>query len=191
MSNTSLEKFGSSVKSMMPSYIHYSSLINNELVLVTDPQSVDRVLFFLKYYTNSLYGELVDVAGVDYPQRVNRFEVVYQLLSIHFNSRVRVKVITDDTLPVNSVIEVYRSAGWLEREVWDLYGVFFSNHPDLRRILTDYGFEGHPLRKDFPLCGYLEVRYDEEQKRVVAEPLEMTQEFRSFDFISPWESKSR
>jgi NADH-quinone oxidoreductase subunit C len=133
----------------------------------------------------------MDVCGVDYPDRDERFEVVYNLLSLKLNQRVRVKVTTDEDSPVPSVTGVFRSAGWYERETWDLYGIFFSDHPDLRRLLTDYGFEGHPLRKDFPLTGYVEVRYDDEQKRVVYEPVRLTQEFRTFDFLSPWEGMTR
>jgi NADH-quinone oxidoreductase subunit C len=134
---------------------------------------------------------LVDVCGVDYPSREERFEVVYNLLSLRQNHRVRVKVTTDEDTPVPSVAEVFSSANWFEREVWDLYGVFFADHPDLRRILTDYGFEGHPLRKDFPMTGHVEVRYDDEDKRVVYEPVRLPQEFRSFDFLSPWEGAPR
>jgi NADH-quinone oxidoreductase subunit C len=131
--------------------------------------------------------QLIDICGVDYPERAERFEVVYHLLSLRYNSRVRIKVLTDEKTPVPSVQHVYSAAGWFEREAWDLYGIKFSGHPDLRRILTDYGFEGHPLRKDFPLTGYVEVRYDEEQRRVVYEPVKLPQDFRNFDFLSPWE----
>jgi len=131
------------------------------------------------------------VCGVDYPEREKRFEVVYNLLSLKHNRRIRVKVMTDETGPIPSVVGVFSAAGWFERETWDLYGIFFSDHPDLRRILTDYGFEGHPLRKDFPLTGYVEVRYDQEQKRVIYEPVKLTQDFRTFDFLSPWEGMTR
>lgn len=131
--------------------------------------------------------QLMDVAGADYPDRPMRFDVVYNLLSLRHNWRVRVKVQTDESSLVPTVTGVYNSAGWFEREVWDLFGVRFSGHPDLRRILTDYGFEGHPLRKDFPLTGYVEVRYDSEQRRVVYEPVKLPQDFRNFDFLSPWE----
>ena len=133
------------------------------------------------------FQQLLDVCGVDFPDRRERFEVVYHLLSMTRNARVRVKVTTDEATPVPSVVSVYPSADWFEREAFDMYGVLFSDHPDMRRILTDYGFQGHPLRKDFPMTGYVEVRYDEEQKRVVYEPVKLTQEFRSFDFLSPWE----
>ncbi len=130
---------------------------------------------------------VLDVTAVDYPQRDERFEVVYHLLSLKHNQRIRVKLAAGEETPVPSVTEVFNSANWLEREAWDMYGIYFSGHPDLRRLLTDYGFEGHPLRKDFPLTGYVEVRYDEDQKRVVYEPVKLSQEFRSFDFMSPWE----
>ena len=133
------------------------------------------------------FQQLLDVCGADYPDRVERFEVVYHLLSLTRNARVRVKVSTDEVKPVDTVTGVYPSAGWFEREAYDMYGVVFAGHPDMRRLLTDYGFEGHPLRKDFPMTGYVEVRYDEEQKRVVYEPVKLTQEFRTFDFLSPWE----
>ena len=129
----------------------------------------------------------LDVCGADYPDRAERFEVVYHLLSLTRAARVRVKVSTDEVKPVPSVSSVYPSAGWFEREAFDMYGMIFSDHPDMRRILTDYGFQGHPLRKDFPMTGYVEVRYDEEQKRVIYEPVKLTQEFRQFDFLSPWE----
>jgi NADH-quinone oxidoreductase subunit C len=134
-----------------------------------------------------LFKELVDLCGVDYPERERRFEVVYHLLSLKNNQRIRVKVETDESTPVPSVVELFSTAGWFEREAWDMYGIYFADHPDLRRILTDYGFEGHPLRKDFPLTGHVELRYDDEQKRVVYEPVRLRQDFRTFDFLSPWE----
>ncbi len=133
----------------------------------------------------------MDVTAVDYPSQDLRFQVVYNLLSIQYNSRVRVKTRINEILPVSSATGIYSSAGWWEREVWDMFGIFFSNHPDLRRILSDYGFQGHPLRKDFPLSGYVEVRYDDSEKRVITEPVEIDQEFRYFDFGSPWEQLER
>lgn len=133
------------------------------------------------------FQQLLDVCGVDYPDREERFEVVYHLLSLTRNARVRVKVTTDEVQPVPTIVDVYPAANWFEREAFDMYGMLFSGHPDMRRLLTDYGFEGHPLRKDFPMTGYVEVRYDEEQRRVVYEPVKLTQEFRTFDFLSPWE----
>jgi NADH-quinone oxidoreductase subunit C len=129
----------------------------------------------------------IDICGADYPQRPRRFDVVYHLLSLRHNTRVRVKVQTDAAMPVPSAITVFPAANWYERETYDLYGILFSGHPDLRRLLTDYGFEGHPLRKDFPLTGFVEVRYDQDEARVVYEPVKLTQEFRNFDFLSPWE----
>ena len=134
-----------------------------------------------------LFNQLVDVCGVDWPEREKRFDVVYNLLSLRNNQRVRIKVATDESTPVPSASSLYSSANWFERETYDLYGVWFSDHPDLRRILTDYGFEGHPLRKDFPLTGFVELRWDDVQKRVIYEPVKLAQEFRRFDFMSPWE----
>jgi len=164
-----------------------SKVKNGELTLRVDRDQIVKVLTFLRDDPNCQFKQLMDIAGVDYPERVRRFDVVYNMLSLTGNMRVCVIVETDEETPVPSATELFSSAGWFEREAWDLYGIFFSDHPDLRRILTDYGFEGHPLRKDFPLTGYVEVRYDDEQKRVVYEPVKLIQEFRSFDFLSPWE----
>lgn len=158
-----------------------------ELSLTVKAASIVKVLSFLRDDSGCLFKQLVDVCGVDWPGREQRFDVVYHLLSMKHNQRVRVKVATDEEIPVPSATSVFSSANWFEREVWDMYGVMFADHPDLRRILTDYGFEGHPLRKDFPLTGYVEMRYDDETKRVVYEPVKLTQDFRSFDFLSPWE----
>jgi NADH-quinone oxidoreductase subunit C len=159
----------------------------DELVLRTRPQHICKVLTFLRDDSQCQFRCLVDICGTDYPERELRFDVVYNLLSVQQNTRIRVKVATDEETPVPSATGVFPSANWFERETWDMYGVFFSDHPDLRRLLTDYGFEGHPLRKDFPLTGHVEVRYDDEQKRVVYEPVKLVQDFRSFDFLSPWE----
>lgn len=156
-----------------------------ELTLVAPRERIVEVLASLRDRFG--FQQLIDVCGVDYPDRAERFEVVYHLLSLTRNARVRVKVSTDETTPVPSAVSVYPAADWFEREAFDMYGMLFSDHPDLRRILTDYGFEGHPLRKDFPMTGYVEVRYDEAQKRVVYEPVRLQQEFRNFDFLSPWE----
>ena len=156
-----------------------------ELTLVVSREALLGVMTALK--TRFGFQQVLDVCGADYPDREERFEVVYHLLSLTRNARLRVKVATDEVQPVPSVVEIYPSAGWFEREAFDMYGMLFSGHPDLRRLLTDYGFQGHPLRKDFPMTGYVEVRYDEEQKRVVYEPVKLTQEFRQFDFLSPWE----
>jgi len=162
-----------------------------ELMLTVRRDAIVRALTFLRDDSTVDCKMLVDVCGVDYPDRPERFEVVYNLLSVRQNHRIRVKVTTDEDTPVPSVAEVFSTADWFERETWDLFGVFFSDHPDLRRILTDYGFEGHPLRKDFPLTGYVEVRYDDEAKRVVYEPVKLQQDFRTFDFLSPWEGAER
>jgi len=158
-----------------------------ELMLETTPDKLVSLLTFLKTDTRCLFAELMDVCGVDWPEREKRFDVVYNLLSLRNNQRIRVKVATDEATPVPSAAVVYSSATWFEREAYDLYGIWFSDHPDLRRILTDYGFEGHPLRKDFPLTGFVEMRWDDVQKRVIYEPVKLTQEFRRFDFLSPWE----
>ncbi|MBX6321044.1 MAG: NADH-quinone oxidoreductase subunit C [Rhodospirillaceae bacterium] len=164
-----------------------AEVVRGELVLRCRRPAVVDVMRFLRDDPCCLFKLLVDIAGVDYPDRAERFEVVYHLLSLRHNRRIRVKVTAGEDDPVPSITPVFPNAGWYEREAWDLYGIFFSDHPDLRRILTDYGFEGHPFRKDFPLTGYVELRYDEEQKRVVYSPVQLTQEFRNFDFRSPWE----
>ncbi len=161
----------------------------DELSITVRAPSIVKVMTFLRDDATCRFKQLVDVCGVDWPERELRFDVVYHLLSMKHNQRIRVKVATDEATPVPSVTGVFSSAGWFERETWDLYGVIFSDHPDLRRLLTDYGFEGHPLRKDFPLTGYVEMRYDEDKKRCVYEPVKLTQDFRSFDFLSPWEGQ--
>jgi len=179
-----------SVKSLIllvPKWIQSAVFHKNEGILYVSPEHILPCLSFLRDHMNTQYKGLMDVTAVDYPSRALRFEIVYNLLSIDGNSRVRIKTCVDEVTPVHSSTSLYSSAGWWEREVWDMFGIFFSGHPDLRRILTDYGFEGHPLRKDFPLTGYTEVRYDDSEKRVVTESLELTQEFRYFDFSSPWE----
>lgn len=158
-----------------------------DLTLTVARESVVDVATFLRDDAACRFIGFVDVCGVDYPAREERFDVVYHLMSPHLNQRIRFKVSTDEETPVPSICDVFPGANWFERETYDLYGVLFSGHPDLRRILTDYGFDGHPLRKDFPLTGFVEVRYDEERKRVVYEPVKLTQEFRSFDYLSPWE----
>jgi NADH-quinone oxidoreductase subunit C len=163
------------------------TLAYGELTLLVQPADIVDVLSFLKRDPQCQFVSIIDISGADYPQREKRFDVVYHLLSPRQNKRIRVKIQTDEDTPVPSVTSVYPGADWFERETYDLYGVLFSGHPDLRRLLTDYGFEGHPLRKDFPLTGFVEVRYDDEAKRVVYEPVELRQEFRNFDFMSPWE----
>lgn len=182
-----LKELGNFIADALSAEVIETRVETGELIVLARRENVAKVLMFLRDDSACLFKVLVDVCGVDYPEREDRFEVVYNLLSLRHNQRIRVKVTTDEDTPVPSVVQVYNAAGWFEREAWDLYGVMFSDHPDLRRIMTDYGFEGHPLRKDFPLTGYVEVRYDDEQKRVVYEPVQLTQDFRSFDFMSPWE----
>ena len=158
-----------------------------ELNLYADRDRIREVLTLLRDEPEFRFQQLVDLTCVDWPERIERFDVVYHLLSLTKNERIRVKVRTDEATPVPSIIGVHPCADWFEREAFDMFGVLFADHPDLRRLLTDYGFSGHPLRKDFPMTGYVEVRWDEEQKRVVYEPVALTQEFRQFDFLSPWE----
>jgi NADH-quinone oxidoreductase subunit C len=182
---------GEIVAAAIPDAVLDNSVRNSAAIVAVKRETIVPVLTKLRDDPALHFELLIDIAGVDYPDRPERFDVVYQLLSLKHNRRVRVKLTTDEATPVPSVTGVYSSAGWYERECWDLFGVFFSDHPDLRRLLTDYGFEGHPLRKDFPLTGYVEVRYDEEQRRVVYEPVKLKQEFRSFDFLSPWEGMNK
>jgi NADH dehydrogenase (ubiquinone) Fe-S protein 3 len=182
--------YGKQLINYLPGAIDRAYRENQELTLVVQPSKVYEVLYFLKNHTNSQFKCLTEICGVDFPSRGARFEVVYCLLSLTYNTRIRVKTMVDETTPLESVTIIYSGANWMEREVWDLFGVFFQGHPDLRRILTDYGFDGHPFRKDFPLGGYSETRYDELKKRVVVEPVEFSQEFRSFDFERPWENRT-
>ena len=158
-----------------------------ELTIRCAPETLLGLLQFLRDDDACQFKTLVDICGADYPQRAKRFDVVYHLLSMHRNQRIRIKVEADEQSPVPSAINVWPAANWFEREAFDMYGILFADHPDLRRILTDYGFTGYPLRKDFPLTGFSEVRYDEAQKRVVYEPVRLVQDFRKFDFMSPWE----
>lgn len=159
----------------------------DELTFTVRREGLSRFMNFLNNDANCDFKQLISVCGADYPDHEERFEIIYHLLSLKHNHRIRVKVRTDENTPVESMVSIYSAANWFEREVWDMYGIFFTGHPDLRRILTDYGFEGHPLRKDFPLTGFVEMRYDDTQKRVVYEPVKLTQEYRNFDFVSPWE----
>ncbi len=158
-----------------------------ELTVRVKREAIVRVLTFLRDDAACRFTQLVELCGVDYPERAQRLEIVYHLLSMTLNQRIRVKLTTDEMTPVESVAPLFPTANWFEREAYDMVGVMFDNHPDLRRILTDYGFEGHPLQKDFPLTGFVELRYDEVEKRVVQEPVRLAQEFRRFDFLSPWE----
>ena len=165
-----------------------SYFTGNELVCYLKKSSdLLSVLSCLKYHTEFQFHVLMDLYGVDYPSRSKRYELHYSLLSVTYNQRIRLKIEVESDENVSSICELFPSGNWLEREVWDMYGIFFENHPDLRRILTDYGFEGFPLRKDFPMTGFLEVRYDESEKRILYEPVELTQEYRLFHFLSPWE----
>lgn len=160
---------------------------HGELTVIIERDHIVPVMRFLRDDTQCGFELLVDLCGVDYPERTERFEVVYHMLSMTLNQRIRVKLSTDEDTAVASIVEIFPAANWYEREAFDMYGIQFSGHPDLRRLLTDYGFEGYPLRKDFPLTGHVEVRYDDLEKRVVYEPVELTQEYRNFDFLSPWE----
>ncbi|MDJ0609161.1 MAG: NADH-quinone oxidoreductase subunit C [Kiloniellales bacterium] len=185
--NQALIDLGEYVTAALPEDAARSEVAYDELMVWTEADALIKVLRFLRDDQNCQFKQLTDITAVDFPDREQRFEIVYNLLSLTHNLRIRIKVPADEDSQVPSATAVYSSALWFEREVWDMYGVFFSDHPDLRRLLTDYGFEGHPLRKDFPLTGYVEVRYDEESKRVVYEPVKLVQEYRSFDFMSPWE----
>ena len=182
-----LSTLQASIQSKLGTKLVGSEIIFGELTLHVEPQNILDVLSFLKSDVDCRFVSFIDLCGADYPEREKRFDVVYHLLSPYKNQRVRVKVQTDEAGEVPSAIPVFPAADWFEREVYDLYGVIFSGHPDLRRILTDYGFSGHPLRKDFPVTGHVEVRYDDEKKRVVYEPVKLVQEMRQFDYLSPWE----
>jgi NADH-quinone oxidoreductase subunit C len=183
----SLETFGQMIAGALAGTILHQTVAYGELTLLAAPADIVKVTTFLRDDERCQFWSLLDITAVDWPSRDPRFDVVYHLLSPRKNRRLRVKIGVAEGLPVPSIIEVFPTANWFERETYDLYGVPFDGHPDMRRILTDYVFEGHPLRKDFPLTGYVEVRYDDEQKRVVYEPVRLSQEFRNFDFLSPWE----
>lgn len=179
--------FLNSIIGMLPGWIISYRLTGKELSLEVAPEKLTRLVEFLRDHTGVQYKLLVDQTAVDYPREEKRFEVVYLFLSLQHNSRIRVKTKVDALTPVDSIVELFPAANWFERETWDMFGIFFADHPDLRRILTDYGFDGHPLRKDFPLSGFFEVTYNDSKKRVVLESLQLTQELRYFDFASPWE----
>jgi NADH-quinone oxidoreductase subunit C len=183
----SLRELGEYIAGALGASVLGTSVTLGELTVEVRPADIVKASKFLRDDPNLLFKMLIDVAGVDYPDREKRFDVVYHLLSLKKNIRVRVRAKLGEEEAIASVNDIWPAAQWFEREAYDMYGIFFSDNPDLRRILTDYGFEGHPFRKDFPLTGYIEVRYDEAQKRVVYEPVELRQEFRSFDFLSPWE----
>jgi NADH-quinone oxidoreductase subunit C len=186
-----LKELGKYVQDTLGDAVTVTTMRLGELSVEINRDDVLKVIKFLRDDVNCQFLTLLDVCGVDYPEDDERFEIVYHMLSMTHNNRIRIKLRTDEDTPVASVTSLFSSANWWEREIWDLFGVAFIDHPDLRRILTDYGFEGHPLRKDFPLTGYVEVRYDDAQKRIVYEPVKLTQEFRSFDFLSPWEGVQR
>jgi NADH dehydrogenase (ubiquinone) Fe-S protein 3 len=177
-------KYQQFISSILP--VTNFALKKKELSFFIHANNIIPVFFFLKYHTNCQYKVISDICAVDYLNKLTRFEIVYNLLSIHFNTRIRIKIMINELQSIDSLTSIYKAASWWEREVWDMFGINFSNHPDLRRILTDYGFEGHPLRKDFPLSGYLEVYYNELKKRVVYEPVQLSQKFRLFEFNGSW-----
>jgi NADH-quinone oxidoreductase subunit C len=182
-----LADLGEHVEAGLGAGLEERTLANGELTVVVGGSHLLKAVKFLRDDPRCQFHNLIDICGVDWPERPMRFDVVYHFQSLTLNHRIRLKVRTDETTAVPSLVGLFGAANWFEREAYDLYGIVFSGHPDLRRILTDYGFSGHPLRKDFPLTGFVEVRYDDEAKRVVYEPVRLTQEFRSFDFLSPWE----
>jgi NADH-quinone oxidoreductase subunit C len=185
--DTKLDELGALIAGELASAVTGHHIALGELTVSASAADIVKVATFLRDDSRCQFVSIIDVTAVDWPSRERRFDVVYHFLSPTRNARIRVKVETDETIPVPSIIGVFPGAGWFEREAYDLYGVLFTGHPDLRRLLTDYGFEGHPLRKDFPLTGFVEVRWDDEQKRVVYDPVRLAQEFRNFDFLSPWE----
>jgi NADH-quinone oxidoreductase subunit C len=187
MDDNTLETVGQTIADALAPAVTGYSIAHHELTVAGEARDIISIMRFLRDDPRCLFWSITDVTAVDWPGRQRRFDVVYHLLSPKHNARVRVKVETDEGTAVPSIIEVFPGADWFERETYDLYGVVFSGHPDMRRLLTDYGFEGHPLRKDFPLTGFVEVRYDDELKRVVYAPVRLAQEFRNFDFLSPWE----
>ncbi len=182
-----LDKFGAMIAGALPGAVAGHTIAFDELTITANGADIVAVAKFLREDPRCGFVNIIDITAVDWPSRERRFDVVYHFLSPRLNRRIRVKVEADEVTPIPSLIDVFRGADWFEREVYDLYGVLFTGHPDMRRILTDYGFEGHPLRKDFPLTGFVEVRWDDEQKRVVYDAVRLAQEFRSFDFLSPWE----
>jgi NADH-quinone oxidoreductase subunit C len=182
-----LDKLGETIAGALAGSVLGHWVANDELTVVAAPRDIVKVMTFLRDDERCQFWNFTDVTAIDWPARERRFDVVYHLLSPKLNVRVRVKIEVGEDTAVPSIISVFPGADWFEREVYDLYGVLFTGHPDMRRLLTDYGFEGHPLRKDFPLTGFVEVRYDDEVKRVVYDPVRLAQEFRNFDFLSPWE----
>jgi len=182
-----LQILAAHIEKALPGKVTGHSITHGELTLTAEAASIVEVMTFLREDADCAFFSFVDVCGADYPEREKRFDVVYHLMSPRHVSRVRIKVETDEVTAVPSITGVFPGANWFEREAYDMYGILFTGHPDLRRILTDYGFQGHPLRKDFPMTGFVEVRYDDQEKRVVYEPVKLNQEYRNFDFLSPWE----
>jgi NADH-quinone oxidoreductase subunit C len=187
MDASTLDTLGSDIAAALPNAVLTHTVEHSELTVIAKPQAIVEVMKFLRDNPRCRFVSFIDATAVDYPERPKRFEVVYHLLSPVLNARIRVKVEADEATQIPSIIDIYPGVDWFEREAWDLYGVIFTGHPDMRRLLTDYGFDGHPLRKDFPLTGFVEVRFDDAEKRVVYEPVKLVQEFRKFDFLSPWE----
>jgi NADH-quinone oxidoreductase subunit C len=182
-----LDKLAAYLRDRLGQKLSNAELALGELTITVERDQIPEVIRFLRDDSRCRFGSLIDICGVDYPEREERFDVVYHFLSPWLNHRIRVRTMTNAATPVPSIVSLFPGADWFEREAYDLYGILFSGHPDLRRLLTDYGFQGHPLRKDFPLTGFVELRYDDTQKRVVYEPVKLMQEYRSFDFLSPWE----
>jgi NADH-quinone oxidoreductase subunit C len=185
-----LSDLQAAVLAALPEAVTGTQIAFGELTVTAAAARIVEIVTYLRSDPRWQFVSFIDVCGADYPSREKRFDIVYHLLSPSQNLRIRIKIETDEATPVPSIVDVFPAANWFEREVYDLFGILFSGHPDLRRILTDYGFEGHPLRKDFPMTGFVEVRYDDLEKRVVYEPVQLTQEFRDFDFLSPWEGQS-
>lgn len=187
MKNSSLLiSFSDYLLKIVPKLIKKIYILKSEVIVYVYYKHIFQLIFFLKNHTYTRYNSLSDLCAVDFPNRLWRFEVVYNLLSIDFNSRIRIKAKVDELCSISSIVSILPGSNWYEREIWDLFGIFFFNHPDLRRILTDYGFDGFPLRKDFPLTGYIEIRYSDSQKRIITEPVQLSQEYRFFDFSSTW-----
>lgn len=182
-----MDDLKSHIENVLGGTLDKAEIVGGELTLNARREEILKIIAFLRDDPVCKFTTLIDLCGVDYPERERRFDIVYHILSMHFNQRVRVRVTTDEETPVHSIVSLFPNANWYEREAFDMYGIVFDKHPDLRRLLTDYGFEGYPLRKDFPLTGFVEVRYDGERNAVVYEPVSLPQEFRDFDFMSPWE----
>jgi NADH/F420H2 dehydrogenase subunit C len=181
-----LYKYSNFLKHILPKFIEKIKLSNYELKVTLKSKGLLQTMFFLKNHTNAKFELLTDIVAVDFPGKTKRFQVIYNLLSIHYNCRLQVEIFVDDLEFLETITSIYNGAGWLEREVWDMFGIVFRNHPDLRRILTDYGFKGYPLRKDFPLTGFIEVFYDDSKKRILYVPVSLAQEYRNFTFNNPW-----